>query len=80
MTGAVASASASLPMRVYLGDTIACDVRHPVPDTLAMRLDTPAAVAYANKLLRDPAKSSQGWRVLRRADQAAVVTERQATA
>jgi hypothetical protein len=45
-----------------VGDTVACDVRNPTPGTLAMTLETPAAVAHANTLLAD---KRSGWRLVR---------------
>lgn len=50
--------------RAELGDTIACDVRMPRPETIAMRLDTPASVAHANTLLA----GDWGWRLLRKSE------------
>lgn len=41
-----------------VGDSIQCEVRHPYPRTIRMRLMEPAAVAYANELLANPAS---GW-------------------
>ena len=46
-----------------IGSTIACDVRNPYPQTLAMTLETPAAVAHANELLTN---TKSGWRLLER--------------
>lgn len=46
-------------MKARLGDTIVCDVRMPRPDTIALRLNTPESVAYANKLLA----ARTGWRL-----------------
>ncbi len=37
-----------------IGGTIACDVRNPSPQTLALILETPEAAAHANELLADP--------------------------
>ena len=54
----------SVPGRAAIGDTIACDVRIPRPETIAMRLDTPASVAHANKLLAGRC----GWRLLRKGE------------
>lgn len=44
-----------------VGDTVACDVRQPRRETLALTLETPAAAAYANGLLADP---RSGWRLV----------------
>lgn len=52
--------------RAELGDTIACDVAMPRPGTIAMRLDTPASVEHANKLLA----GGWGWRLLRKDEHA----------
>ena len=49
------------PRRATLGDTMICGVRHPHPRTIAMKLETPASVAYANKLL---ARKASGWRLV----------------
>ena len=49
------------PERAGLGDTIICGVRNPYPHTIAMKLETPASVAYANKLL---ARKAGGWRLV----------------
>ena len=54
----------SSPERAILGDTVACDVRMPWAETIAMRLDTPDAVAHANELLA----GGFGWRLRRRAE------------
>jgi hypothetical protein len=43
-----------------IGDTIECDVRHPFQHTIRMKLETPAAAAHGNDLLRDP---KSGWRL-----------------
>ncbi|MES2877543.1 MAG: hypothetical protein V4713_03905 [Pseudomonadota bacterium] len=51
----------SAPERAEIGDTISCDVRMSRPETIAMRLDTPASVDHANKLLA----GGWGWRLLR---------------
>lgn len=48
-----------VPERANVGDTVACDVRQPHAQTLAMTLETPAAAAHANKLLAD---TRSGWR------------------
>ncbi len=48
--------------RATIGATVACEVRHPTPSTLAMTLETPAAVAHANTLLAD---KRSGWRLVR---------------
>lgn len=45
-----------------LGDCIETTVRQPTPATLRLKLDTPAACAYANQLLTNPAG---GWRLIR---------------
>jgi len=50
-----------VPKRAGLGDTIICGVRNPYPHTIAMKLETPASVAYANKLL---ARKAGGWRLV----------------
>ena len=50
------------PERATVGATVACEVRNPHPATLAMTLETPAAVAHANKLLAD---KRSGWRLVR---------------
>lgn len=50
-----------VPKRAGLGDTIICGVRNPYPRTIAMRLETPASVNYANKLL---ARKGSGWRLV----------------
>jgi len=47
--------------RAIVGSTVACEVRHPYPQTLALTLETPAAVAHANGLLANPAS---GWRLV----------------
>lgn len=47
---------------VELGDTVACDVRHPYPRTIAVTLATPASVAYARTLLL----RNCGWKVISR--------------
>jgi hypothetical protein len=52
---------------VGVGDTIACQVTHPSQKTLAVRLDTPASVAYANSVLRQ----NRGWSVIKRAERRA---------
>lgn len=44
-----------------IGDTIAVDVRHPRPQTIALVLETSGAVAFANALLQDPLS---GWRLV----------------
>jgi len=44
-----------------VGDTVACDVREPVAATISATLETPAAVAYANRLLQD---KGSGWRLM----------------
>jgi hypothetical protein len=44
-----------------IGSTIICGVRNPYPRTIAMTLETPAAVAYANNLLRSKGGS---WRLV----------------
>lgn len=49
------------PQRATLGSTIICGVRNPHPGTISMRLETPASVAYANKLL---ANKRSGWRLV----------------
>lgn len=51
-----------VPERATVGATVACEVRHPHQATLAMTLETPAAVAHANKLLAD---MRSGWRLVR---------------
>lgn len=48
-----------------VGDTIECDVRHPVPHTIRMTLETREAAAYANHLLMD---KTSGWRMPTRRD------------
>jgi hypothetical protein len=50
-----------VPKRAVLGDTIICGVRNPYPHTIAMKLETPPSVAYANKLL---ARKAGGWRLV----------------
>jgi hypothetical protein len=52
--------SAPQPVAV-VGSTIICGVRHPYPRTIGMTLETPAAVAYANKLLQN---KRSGWRLV----------------
>lgn len=54
----------SMLVRADIGDTIACDVSMPRPDTIAMRLDTPESVEHANKLLA----GRWGWRLLRKSE------------
>jgi hypothetical protein len=49
------------PRRATLGDTMLCDVRHPHPRGIALKLGTPASVAYANNLL---ACKASGWRLV----------------
>ena len=51
-------------MSAELGDTVACDVKMPRPETIAMRLDTPEAVKHANKLLA----GNWGWRILKKGE------------
>ena len=43
-----------------VGDVIECDVKHPCPQTIEMKLETPEACAYANNLLAD---ENSGWRL-----------------
>jgi len=50
--------------KAAIGDTVACNVRHPYPQTLAFTLETQAAANYANELLSD---SRSGWRIVRAA-------------
>lgn len=45
-----------------VGDSIETTVRQPTPATLRLKLDTPAACAYANQLLMNPAGC---WRLIR---------------
>lgn len=52
--------------RVALGDTVACEVRHPYPSTIALTLATPESVEYARRLLlRD-----SSWKLVRGAGSA----------
>ncbi len=60
-----------VPERAPLGSTIICGVRNPYPHTIAMKLETPASVAYANKLL---ARKKSGWRLVSFVAGAAVLT------
>lgn len=39
------------PERAAVGDVVACDVRHPYPQTLRLKLETQAAADKANRLL-----------------------------
>lgn len=50
------------PECASVGDTVACDVREPYPQTLAMKLETQAAADYATALLKNP---RSGWRKMR---------------
>jgi hypothetical protein len=47
--------------RAKIGATVSCEVHTPTPGTLAMTLETPAAVAHANTLLAD---KRSGWRLV----------------
>lgn len=58
------NAEQSASERAEIGDTIACDVRMPNAETIAMRLDTPASVEHANALL----VGNWGWRLLRKGE------------
>lgn len=49
------------PRRATLGDTMICGVRSPHPHTIALKLQTPESVAYANKVL---ARKKGGWRLV----------------
>ena len=60
-----------VPKRATLGSTIICGVRNPYPRTIAMTLETPASVAYANKLL---SRKKSGWRLVSFVAGAAVLT------
>lgn len=44
-----------------VGDTVACDVREPYPQTHRLTLETPAAAAHATELLQD---KGSGWRLV----------------
>lgn len=52
--------------RATIGDVVACDVRHPYPQTLRLKLDTQAAADHANTLLT---LEPQVWRLEKLVDQ-----------
>lgn len=58
------------PRRVGVGDTVECDVRLPYQQTHRLVLGTPAAAAYATKLLANP---RSGWRLVAAAAGAALL-------
>jgi hypothetical protein len=60
--GSTAPVGRLMPEFARVGDTVACDVRHPYPRTISMTLETPAAAAHASMLLQDKAR---GWRLVR---------------
>ena len=49
--------------RAAVGDVVACDVRHPYPQTLRLTLETQAAADKANALL---AMEPKVWRLEKR--------------
>ena len=51
------------PERATVGDVMACDVRHPYPQTLRLKLETQAAADKANALL---ALEPRAWRLEKR--------------
>lgn len=48
----------------YVGSVIETEVRSPVNGKIQLRLDTPQACAFANKLLMD---KNSGWRIIQQA-------------
>lgn len=57
----LATPSPALSSLARLGDAIEADVRHPVPGTIRMRLQTVESCAAGNALLMDP---TSGWRLV----------------